>query len=134
MLNPAEESVSISWFRGMAFARQNAGPNLKMASALSSSLGLSRSFCFQVESDHSLRGIWLGSRKISNEGPFVWNSTRQVLSYSSWADGQPDNHDYVEHCLTMVSTDFGGLWNDYPCSGEIENWPPQSTLCEYVGC
>lgn len=58
------------------------------------------------------KGFWLGARDDVIEGTWVWSSD-SVMTYTNWADGQPDNgHD--EDCVEMKDK-YSWKWNDNQC-------------------
>ena len=61
---------------------------------------------------------WMGCNDIAHEGRFVWSHNYQVVTYSKWPPGQPDNH-YTEDCC-MLRKDRH--WNDYPCNKALESF------------
>ncbi|KAL2080343.1 hypothetical protein ACEWY4_024136 [Coilia grayii] len=55
---------------------------------------------------------WLGTTDRQTEGTFL-DTHRRTLSFTKWAQGEPNNSDKNEHCgMIFINT---GLWNDVPC-------------------
>ena len=70
-------------------------------------------------------GIWLGGTDEAKEGDWLWMpSGRQVLYYSAWANGQPDNYAGNENCLIYMHNTRA--WDDLDCDNEqVYRW-----ICE----
>lgn len=72
------------------------------------------------------QGIWLGATELQKQGIYAWNSTGLPVGYTNWYIGQPDRNGGSEHCMTMISGDFG-KWNDVDC-----NSTSHMTMCEKI--
>ena len=72
------------------------------------------------------QGIWLGATELQKQGIYAWNSTGLPVGYTNWYTGQPDRNGGSEHCMTMISGDFG-KWNDVDC-----NSTSHMTMCEKI--
>uniref|UniRef100_A0A182WE59 C-type lectin domain-containing protein n=1 Tax=Anopheles minimus TaxID=112268 RepID=A0A182WE59_9DIPT len=58
---------------------------------------------------------WLiGGTDIGFDGSFIWIGLNQEATYLNFLEGEPNNHNGPEDCLTMghLGTD---KWNDVPC-------------------
>jgi hypothetical protein len=82
------------------------------------------------------RSLWIGLREVNSEGNYQWVSG-DLVSYSNWLLGQPDNSSTTggESYVHMLNTGNayghpGGLWNDLasPNSG----YPGFNPLCGVV--
>lgn len=68
---------------------------------------------------------WIGLSDNETEGSFVW-VTGEPLTYTKWADGQPDNYDDREDWVMITARDIqydgwgyeGKLWNDVRKAGD----------------
>ena len=69
------------------------------------------------------RYLWIGLTDVATEGTYVWNSTGQVVTYSYWVPGQPDNY-YNEDFILMGASE-AGLWSDVP-----DSFNGAATMCE----
>ena len=62
--------------------------------------------------------FWLGFTDENQEGKFVLLSTGEPVTYSSWADDQPDDSGWFswsgEDCVEL-RMDWGEKWNDHGC-------------------
>ena len=62
--------------------------------------------------------FWLGFTDENQEGKFVLLSTGEPMTYSSWADDQPDDSGWFswsgEDCVEL-RMDWGEKWNDHGC-------------------
>lgn len=58
--------------------------------------------------------FWIAGTDLANEGIFNWFTTGKTLSYSNFAQQQPDNKNNVEHCVE-IRGEFQLKWNDYIC-------------------
>ena len=56
---------------------------------------------------------------LNDEGQWKWKTTGEIIQYSNWIDGQPDNYKDLEHCLVLCGTIHKGRWNDMPCHMSI---------------
>lgn len=48
------------------------------------------------------------------KGKYVWTTSGEVLNYSNWQPGQP-NDPKTERCVAAAPT---GKWHDVPCNAE----------------
>ncbi|XP_039674880.1 galactose-specific lectin nattectin-like [Perca fluviatilis] len=69
-----------------------------------------KTFINQVTGEN--RRTWIGGFDSVKEDMWMW-SDGSTFDYKSWAPGQPDNIDGVEHCLEM---NFQDNWNDDSCA------------------
>ncbi|XP_053382472.1 perlucin-like protein [Mercenaria mercenaria] len=58
---------------------------------------------------------WMGLSDMDQEGTFKWYGTSEVVSYTDWNSGEPNNGAGTEHC---VHFHHGGSfsWNDNQCT------------------
>ena len=60
--------------------------------------------------------VWIGGTDAASEGTWVWSGSNTPLSYTNWADGEPNNYysryNLTEDCLELYSS---GEWNDQLC-------------------
>jgi len=61
---------------------------------------------------------WIGLNDLDEEGSFRWAATGEVATFTSFADGEPNDAAPGEDCVSTDYASFGG-WNDYPCSNEL---------------
>ncbi|XP_070563235.1 retinoschisin-like [Ptychodera flava] len=73
-----------------------------------------------VEEDLYLKGytegkynLWLGANDIESEGEWKWEDGTS-MTYSNWAEAQPDDYQTGEDCLHILNTG-SQQWNDVPC-------------------
>uniref|UniRef100_A0A182WAZ6 C-type lectin domain-containing protein n=1 Tax=Anopheles minimus TaxID=112268 RepID=A0A182WAZ6_9DIPT len=62
-----------------------------------------------------LRQQWIiGGTDVGFDGNFLWIGLNQQINYANFFDGEPNNHNGGEDCLTIgiAGTD---KWNDIPC-------------------
>ena len=57
--------------------------------------------------------IWLGASDTTNEGVWIWETSRKNMIISNWRAGEPNNVERAEHCLLIQHQ-----WVDYPCSSK----------------
>uniref|UniRef100_A0A668A7B0 C-type lectin domain-containing protein n=1 Tax=Myripristis murdjan TaxID=586833 RepID=A0A668A7B0_9TELE len=57
--------------------------------------------------------LWIGLSDLETEGEWKWVDGSS-LSYTSWAEGQPDDYGGKEDCGVLRPVYDG--WNDFPCS------------------
>ena len=69
------------------------------------------------------KNAYLSMNDISTEGRFTY-PTGEILVYSNWADGEPNNSDegQPENCVEIFPD---GKWNDVPCSKQL------LVICEF---
>ena len=79
-----------------------------------------------VKSTNSRKYTWLGATDIYSEGKWKW-ITGDSLSYSNWADGEPNNSNDEDYLMLYNET---GKWND---SHDIyyDFSDSYSFICEY---
>ena len=53
---------------------------------------------------------WIGLTDCQREGGWMWSDGSKV-SYTLYHEGEPNNHNGIEHCVHTNS-----LWNDTQCS------------------
>ena len=57
----------------------------------------------------------LGITDENSEGNWVLQSSGEGLTYTNWAENEPNNAGSREHCAMLGWTD-DGHWNDYRCN------------------
>ena len=57
---------------------------------------------------------WIGASDLASEGDWRWTSNNEVLNYTNWTPGQPDNF-VGQDCAAIVNR---GLWEDFDCSNK----------------
>ena len=75
-----------------------------------SSSGLELLFIFGYHTYHRL-----GITDENSEGNWVLQSSGEGLTYTNWAENEPNNAGGREHCAMLGWTD-DGHWNDYRCN------------------
>ncbi|XP_028447514.1 galactose-specific lectin nattectin isoform X2 [Perca flavescens] len=98
-----------SWTDAENFCKSDGG-NLASVHSEEEQLFL-RDFIKKVTGE--AKWAWIGGFDSVQEGLWMW-SDGSIFDYKSWASGQPDNADGIEHCLHMNFQ--GDNWNDTPCS------------------
>ena len=78
----------------------------------------------QANYDATIQG-WIGVNDIATEGTYVWSDGSTYGDYTTWASGEPNNHDGDEDCGQLYNT---RLWNDLPCSVTISG-----AVCKRTG-
>ncbi|XP_030003832.1 galactose-specific lectin nattectin-like [Sphaeramia orbicularis] len=63
--------------------------------------------------DHSEGPTWIGLSDLHKEGRWMWSDGSQV-NFLFWSVGQPDNHNWNEHCVH--TTGEASKWNDAICT------------------
>jgi hypothetical protein len=58
---------------------------------------------------------WIGLSDRDKQGVWVL-SDGSPLSYTDWAEGQPDDHLGQEHCAELLRFYSAFTWNDAPCA------------------
>jgi len=80
--------------------------------------------------------FWLGGRAEGRHsehqpGTWTWDNMNETISWFDWADGQPNNYDHQQMCLTLreyhdpffpIARDY--FWNDETCDR------PAHFICE----
>ncbi|XP_065197763.1 adhesion G protein-coupled receptor E1-like [Sycon ciliatum] len=62
--------------------------------------------------------MWLGGEDSDNEGVYQWRDTGQIITYTNWLPGQPDDHSGIEDCIGIYYTLRRTYeWNDFICHG-----------------
>ena len=65
-----------------------------------------------VNTKYGISTFWLGARDHHTEGVFRWESSNQILAYTNWGRGEPNNYAKREDCAEFSS----GIWNDLDCN------------------
>ena len=65
-----------------------------------------------VNTKYGISTFWLGARDHHTEGVFRWESSNQILAYTNWGTGEPNNYAKREDCAEFSS----GIWNDLDCN------------------
>ena len=77
-----------------------------------------------------------------SEGSWYWPNSLELMDYSAWADGEPNNNldGKLEsaNCAQIFGYDakpgFKFSWNDFPCSYSRSHWPypegPLFSICQ----
>jgi len=64
-----------------------------------------------------LLDVWVGGTDSNAEGVWLW-LTGELMSYTNWRTGEPNNSDpnnpNGEDCM-IIEGDNGGLWDDRSC-------------------
>ena len=71
-----------------------------------------------LESATRWEEIFTGYTDIEVEGLFVLHSTEENMTFTNWADGQPNNIGDNQDCVTMFFSDLE-LY-DYPCHTKLQ--------------
>ncbi|XP_073831778.1 lectin subunit alpha-like [Musca autumnalis] len=75
----------------------------------------------------SLPNLWIGASDLEVSGeknrPFYWSMSGKRMTFSNWANKQPDNYKGNEHCVHIYSP-YNLKWNDVPCTFK------QGFICE----
>uniref|UniRef100_A0A4W4DQZ6 Mannose receptor, C type 1b n=1 Tax=Electrophorus electricus TaxID=8005 RepID=A0A4W4DQZ6_ELEEL len=98
LFDPGYKDVK-SWFEALAFCQELGGDLLS------------------VHSDDSFPETWIGYSIQDPSAGYVW-SDGSSSSYENWQDGQPNNLNNVENCVTVRLHRFWrgeGQWNDLHC-------------------
>jgi hypothetical protein len=66
--------------------------------------------------------FWTSGNDRATEGIWVWESTGELVSYTNWYPGQPDNQ-FSENCLAK-SAYANGTW------GDQWGFLPNGAICE----
>ena len=61
--------------------------------------------------------VWIGCNDIAHEGRFVWSHNNQVVTYSKWYKGEPNNNGNEDCCHTLKNS---GAWNDLKCDSRLD--------------
>ena len=123
----------VNWISlgGMEFAFDNDGLTSDGAEALCTTIGgklyepRDASVMQDVTNQAKTAGInefWIGINDKDQEGTFVYSSNNAPLLFTNWASGEPNNHDQVEDCAIIKSSN--GKWNDLHCTDN-----ERSTVC-----
>lgn len=60
--------------------------------------------------------LWLAANKLDPKGVWQWKTSGQNLTYTSWAEGEPNGGDH-ESCMELNLIYFDeSRWNDVKCS------------------
>merc|ERR1712198_685701 len=76
---------------------------------------------------------WIGLNDIANEGTFRWAESHQMLEYSNWNAGQPDDAEYYdgEDCVHISGkSGHNYKWNDLHCTWTGIWDIPTHALCQ----
>ena len=68
---------------------------------------------FNFKSKH----LWIGLKGNTKDRTFLWQTNKAALSYTDWADGQPNNLKGKESCVALNS-DY--RWDDIKCELKLE--------------
>ncbi|XP_055625172.1 C-type lectin 37Da-like [Toxorhynchites rutilus septentrionalis] len=63
--------------------------------------------------------FWLGGSDLAEEGTFSWMPTGQLVTFSNWSPGEPNNAFQTEHCIQLVYIprfEQRWTWNDNNCT------------------
>ena len=70
----------------------------------------------------SIAELYIDGMDTEVEGQFRWLTSGTELTYTNWADGEPNNSGDIEDCVTLWSSN--GKWNDQSCAKRF------SSVCE----
>ncbi|XP_055530926.1 lectin subunit alpha-like [Wyeomyia smithii] len=74
--------------------------------------------------------FWIGASDLAEEGTYTWVSSGQLLTFSNWADNEPNNENHAEHCIEIILNIYVNRvwqWNDNECRN-----PREYFICEGV--
>ncbi|XP_063417332.1 perlucin-like, partial [Mytilus trossulus] len=57
---------------------------------------------------------WLGGTDEQKEGVWIWSHSQNLITFTDWREGEPNNYNGNEHCLSLKEAS-GYAWNDGPC-------------------
>ena len=73
---------------------------------------------------------WIGLTDISVEGKFRWVESHQEPNYDNWGNGQPNNFEGNQDCVTIDCLQLDCLWNDMKCNLDHFELVPAHALCQ----
>lgn len=83
-------------------------------------------FIINVATKYNLNGLWLGATDEVQEGTWRWVDGT-LMTYTNWANGEPNNSGGNEHYLETYTNNNAGKWNDLPNSAtQIDGF-----ICEW---
>lgn len=64
-----------------------------------------------------LSGIkpWIGLRDKKQEIQFLWESSTELVSYTNWKPGNPNEASCKDHCIVA---NWQKKWADMPCNSK----------------
>jgi len=89
-----------------------------------------------VESKASIFGInhwYIGLTDLGREGEWVWQHSREELTYSNWRRHRPvTTFGNDKDCVAMVYKDNGIVWQDFSCTSPLIKNEPVAAVCEHA--
>ncbi len=70
-------------------------------------------FITNLATDKGVDGIWLGATDERHHGTWIW-SNGEVVTFTNWDQGQPNNFGGAEHYAMLINKDASGKWWDQP--------------------
>eukprot|EP00058_Branchiostoma_floridae_P000015 XP_002585503.1 hypothetical protein BRAFLDRAFT_111946 [Branchiostoma floridae] len=67
------------------------------------------------EDIYSIEYFWIGLHDQHREGSFEWVDGTPLGEYTSWGQGQPDDHGDGEDCVLFSESNGRTRWSDFPC-------------------
>ncbi|XP_046568006.1 perlucin-like protein [Haliotis rubra] len=77
----------------------------------------------QLQNTAGIDGVWLGGNDIMAESLWVWDKSEKPIQYFDWANGQPDDTDRTQNCMSLWKR-FNYQWADHYCTEKL------AFLCE----
>ena len=71
-------------------------------------------FMCNLFSGTKLGNIWLDATDSATEGTFRWTATNEVLTYTNWQPGEPNDFRGGEDCVQIFI--YAIEWNDMSCT------------------
>ena len=99
-------TAATDWFTALSLCKASGGT---LASI--NSLSENNAIANFVRSQGDIGYIWLGYRRISYGGPFVWVDG-STSTYTNWDAPEPNFHSGNEDVVEMYLVYRDGLWND----------------------
>ncbi|XP_053688391.1 C-type lectin 37Da-like [Sabethes cyaneus] len=114
-------NLKANWHKANEFC-VTLGMNLASVKSLVEHTELIR-FVEKTDKFSNATRFWIGASDLAEEGVYTWVSNGHLVTFTNWADNEPNNVNDTEHCIEIIHNTYVNRvwqWNDRECRSAIE--------------
>lgn len=120
---------NVTWYEANIIC--NGFPNTSLAEIQTHNEHIFLVTNIQADSDLNKYHFWIGGNDLPSEGTWWWTGSGNIMNYSNWHPGEPNNSGGQEHCL-MLAKSLSFMWNDSICPNKINAGIGIYGICETI--